>query len=88
MVYRVHRVGVGVQAGNPILNLCDDVGATPTTPPPTIKGAGPGGNGRIQCGALQITQMHGACAQRLCIGPGLNSKPSPVAIHTDSEGMK
>ena len=29
----VHRVGVGVQAGNPILNLWGDVGATPTTSP-------------------------------------------------------
>ena len=79
-------VGVGVQAGNLILNLWGDIGATPTIPPPTIKGAGPGGSGRIRCGTLPITQMHGVRAQQLCNGSGLNSKPSPVDIPYKYDG--
>jgi hypothetical protein len=35
-----------------------DVGATPTTPPPTIDRA------VLRCATLPVTQMHGVCAQR------------------------
>ena len=73
-------VGVGVQAGNLILNLWGDIGATPTVPPPTIKGAGPGWSSRIRCGTLPITQMHGVRAAVQWIRSEQQTQPCGYSI--------